>query len=260
MLLNEFDKNKIAVFNPETFHKKVEGMPRTALCFFPKSLMKEIAKAYEVKKIEKIENATTEFPIYKINLNNTELAVTQVPVGAPACVANLEELISMGVKNLILIGCCGCLDSTIDEYGIIIPTAAIRDEGTSYHYMPESDETIIDKKMIDVLEKTLKQMRVKYVKGKTWTTDGVYRETKAKVERRKQQGAITVDMECSAVNVLAEFRKVNFAQIFYAADNLGGEEYDPRHLAAHEEELHDKKKAIIPISFECALAVDKKFK
>lgn len=260
MLLNEFDSNKIAVFNPETFHKKVKGMPKTAVCFFPKSLMREIVKVYNAKQIEKIENATMKFPVYKISVNDVDLAIMQVPVGAPACVANLEELISMGVKNLILVGCCGCLNSTIDEYGIILPTSAIRDEGTSYHYLPEADETVLDEKFVAVLEKTLKQMNVKYIKGKTWTTDAIFRETKTKLERRKKQGAITVDMECSAVNVLAEFRGVHFGQIFYAADNLGGEEYDPRHLAAHEDELHDKKKAIIPIALECALAINKRFK
>ena len=62
------------------------------------------------------------------------------------------------------------------------------------------------------------------------------------MERRKAQGAITVDMECSAMNVVSDFRGVNFGQIFYAADNLGGEEYDPRNLIQGVESFDSKKK------------------
>lgn len=259
MILEEFDENRNAILNPETFHKKVEGMPKTAVCFFPKSLMKEIVEHYPVEEIEKVTNATMRFPIYKLKLINTEIAIMQVPVGAPACVSNLEELIAMGVENLILVGCCGCLDENMEEYGIILPTSAIRDEGTSYHYAPDFSEIELDREYVDVLEKVIKKFNVNYTLGKTWTTDGIFRETRSKMERRKAQGAITVDMECSAVAVLAKFRNVRFGQIFYAADNLGGIEYDQRNLISNNDELHDKKKAIIPISFECAVEIDEKY-
>lgn len=256
MLLEEFDNNKIAILNPEDFHEKMEDMPKTCVSFFSKSIMKEIVENYQVTQIAKIVNSTAVFPVYKTNINGTEIAIFQSAVGAPACVSNYEELISMGIKNFLLVGCCGCLDSSIEDYSIIIPTSAIRDEGTSYHYAPSSDETEINKEVVNIIEKTIKDLGLNYRKGKTWTTDAIFRETKLKAEKRKKQGAITVEMECSAMNIVSKFRGVNFGQIFYAADNLGGEQYDPRSLISEEKTINDKFK-IIPIAIECALNMDK---
>ena len=64
--------------------------------------------------------------------------------------------------------------------------------------------------------------------GKTWTTDGVYRETRARVDRRRAEGCITVEMEASALIAVARFRGVRLAQVLYAGDTLAGEVYDSR--------------------------------
>ena len=255
MLLEQFDTNRIAVINPDTFVKKIEGFPRTALSIFNKKLIAEIEQNYNVEQIATISSETKDYPVYKINVNGTDIAIYQTSVGAPSAVGSFEEVIAMGAKNLLLVGCCGCLDSKIEDYSIIIPTSAIRDEGTSYHYMPASDEVEIDTKCVNIIEDFIKSKNISYNKGKTWTTDGLYRETRDKVELRKKQGAITVDMECSAMAAVAKFRGVNFGQFFYAADNLGAEEYDARSLMIKE--LTDNKKKIIPLAIECAIELDK---
>ena len=256
MLLEQFDTNRIAVINPDTFQKKIEGFPKTALSIFNKKLIAEIEQKYKVEKIAEINSETKDYPIYKINVGGTDIAIYQTPVGAAAAVGSFEEMIVMGTRNLLLVGCCGCLDSSIEDYSIIIPTAALRDEGTSYHYLPASDEVEINTNCVDIIEDFIKSKNISYNKGKTWTTDGLYRETKDKVEMRKKQGAITVDMECSAMASVAKFRGVNFGQFFYAADNLGDEEYDARSLMS--EELTDGKKKVVPLALECAVEFDKK--
>lgn len=258
MLLEEFDSEKNAIIDPTTRNKKMKSMPKTCVSFFSKSLMKEIADNLKPEIIANISNATAIFPVYKITVEGRDIAVFQSAMGASACVGNLEELFAFGVENLLLVGCCGCLEKDIEEYSIILPTSALRDEGTSYHYAPPSDETVLAEEPIKVIEKVLKRHKISYRKGKTWTTDAIFRETKNKLEKRKNQGAIVVDMECSAVNALCQFRGKNFAQIFYGADNLGGEEYDPRSLISSTETFDEKKK-IIPLAFECAVELDKKF-
>lgn len=256
MLLEEFDNCKSAVINPDMFHEKKKDFPKTCLSFFSKSIIEVLETNFKLEKIASISNATKEFPVYKLNVNGTDIAIYQSAVGAPACISNCEELIAMGVENLLCVGCCGCLDSEIEEYSIIIPTSAIRDEGTSYHYAPAEVETIIDEKLVEVLENVMKSHSINYKKGKTWTTDAIFRETRDKVNKRKEQGAITVDMECSALNVLAKFRGINFCQFFYGADNLGGEEYDPRTDMASSTKMSDDKKKIIPLAIECALKIN----
>ena len=64
--------------------------------------------------------------------------------------------------------------------------------------------------------------------GKTWTTDAFYRETPAKVKRRKAEGCISVEMEASAFFAVAQFRGVQFAQILYAGDDVSGDKWDSR--------------------------------
>ena len=219
-------------------------------------MIQDIEQNYNVQQIAIIKSMTKDYPVYKINVGGTDIAIYQTPVGAAAAVGLFEEMIVMGTQNLLLVGCCGCLDSEIEDYSIIIPTSAIRDEGTSYHYMPASDEVEIDNKCINIIENFIKSKKISYRKGKTWTTDGLYRETKDKVEIRKKQGAITVDMECSAMIAVSKFRNVNFGQFFYAADNLGAEEYDVRSLV--DKGLTDNKKKIVPLAIDCAVELDKK--
>ncbi len=254
MILEEFDKSTTAILNPEDFSPKIKGFPKTAVGFFSKDIMDEIVQSYDAKIIYYTETDNALYPVYELEFENTKIAVTMALVGASRCVLTFEELISCGVENLLLVGSCGRLTNGLDHFSIVLPTEAIRDEGTSYHYLPASDEVQLDEDAIKCVEKVLNNMDVSYVKGKTWTTDAMFRETRAKTERRIEQGAIVVDMECSAMAALAKFRKVKFAQIFYAADTLAEEVYDIKLLSVQK----DKKSAIIPIALTCAKELNRR--
>lgn len=254
MLLEEFDACKTAVINPEMFKKEEVACPKTCVSFFSKSIMKEFLKIYKPEILFTIDNATAVYPIYKINYKGEDLCVMQASVGASVCVGNFEDASVHGIKNILLVGSCGCLKEGLEDYSIIIPTSALRDEGTSYHYAKPSDEIKLDKKVVSCIENKIKELGLHYHKGKVWTTDGIYRETRAKLERRKAQGAIAVDMECSAMTAFCKFRKINFAQIFYGADSLAKEEYQIRSLV--DGDINEKAK-IIPVAFECALEMNK---
>jgi uridine phosphorylase len=65
--------------------------------------------------------------------------------------------------------------------------------------------------------------------GKTWTTDALYRETAAKVTRRRDEGCLTVEMEAAALFAVARFRGVPLAQVLYGGDDVSGAEWDSRH-------------------------------
>ncbi len=68
-----------------------------------------------------------------------------------------------------------------------------------------------------------------YLLGKTWTTDGIYRETPGKIARRRTEGCLTVEMEAAAFFAVAHFRQVTFGQLLYCGDDVSGEEWDSRH-------------------------------
>ena len=98
------------------------------------------------------------------------------------------------------------LDKNIEDCSIIIPNAAVRDEGLSYHYAPPSDEIEVNLKYISEFTALLDEVKCSYRIGKTWTTDAIYRETRKKMERRRRQGCL-----CAAcIGIGCEDRGVKF--------------------------------------------------
>ena len=90
--------------------------------------------------------------------------------------------------------------------------------------------------------------------GTTWTTDAFYRETQGKVAKRKEMGAICVEMECAAMQAMCDFRGVEFFQFLYAGDNLDHSTWDPRSLSGTSR-LEDKEKIAL-LAFELALRIE----
>ncbi len=252
-----YDGTSEPIIKAEYFYKRIENLPKTCLSFFSKKLLRHFVEKYNPEIVGELNNSVMDSPVYKVNFEGEDVLVVQASIGAPAMVCTLEETVALtGIENFVLMGCCGCLDNKIEDYGVIIPTSAIRDEGTSYHYIEPADEIEIEPECVAVAENVVKSLGINYYKGKTWTTDAILRETKNKVQERRNQGAITVDMECSAVAVVCKKIGVNFAQIFYAADNLDGEEYDVRSLGGIE---IDKADRMIPIGLKCAIELKKHF-
>lgn len=164
-----------------------------------------------------------------------------------------EEIIAMGSKRLILLGNCGVLDKRIEDCGIIIPIKAVRDEGTSYHYAKPCDTIDVNHNYRDEFKKVLKEFGYPYVEGITWTTDACYRETRDKVNKRKEMGAVCVEMECAGMQALCDFRGTEFFQFFYAGDNLDHSSWEPRSLSGSAR-LDDKSKIML-LAFELGLKI-----
>lgn len=232
-LLNEFDEDKEAVINPGDLIERDENFPRIAVGTFSYQLMEELANLDGIKLIGYLNSANGRSAIYEIDYEGKKIAIFKAWVGAPACTGTVEQMIAHGVKTLVLFGTCGVLQKEVVDGKIIIPTAAIRDEGTSYHYAPASDEINLEADSINVMTAILEKSGYSYIIGKTWTTDAFYRETREKVERRKEVGAICVEMECAAITAVTKFRNVKFAQFLYAADNLDAPKWEPRLLRKH---------------------------
>jgi uridine phosphorylase len=85
---------------------------------------------------------------------------------------------------------------------------------------------------VAAIERTLQKHKVEYLLAKTWTTDAPYRETPAKVQRRRAEGCLAVEMEAAAFFAVAQFRGATFAQILYGGDDVSGDEWDERNWQA----------------------------
>ena len=158
-------------------------------------------------------------------------------IGAPMVVGQLEELTARCFKNFIILGSCGVLDRSIEADKIILPAAALRDEGTSYHYAPPGDEVAYDESLLVKLEAIFDKHDIEHIRTKFWTTDAFYRETPDKVKRRLAAGAKVVDMEASAIMAWSQFRKSKVYQFFYTADYV--DHHNRTWDARHEERTAD---------------------
>lgn len=256
MLLTEFDKERQAIIDPEMIVSRNPLIPNTAVSCFSQKLIDEILGFFPYKEVGKVKSANGSQIIYSIEYKGSNIGLYMSKVGAPACVVNYEEVLAMGMERLVLFGTCGCLDKNISDCSVVIPTFAVRDEGTSYHYMVQSDEVKVNENEdIKVFKSILTEHGYGFTEGKVWTTDAAYRETKEKMERRKNAGCIVVDMECSAMAAVSKFRNKEFFQFFYAADNLDNVSWDKRSLGC--EKNLDAKMKIAVLALEMAYRLEK---
>jgi uridine phosphorylase len=133
------------------------------------------------------------------------------------------------MRRFIACGGAGVLHREIVAGHVVVPTSAVRDEGTSYHYLPPAREVSPTPAAVEAIEAALGAAGVDYLTGKTWTTDAIYRETPGKIARRRDEGCLTVEMEAAAFFAVAQFRGVQFGQILYGGDDVSGQEWDSRH-------------------------------
>lgn len=167
-------------------------------------------------------------------------------LGAAGAAAQLEELIAMGFSKFIVCGAAGVLQRGIQVGHLVIPSSAVRDEGTSYHYLEPSREVACNAHAFQVIEDYLKQKKIAYISAKTWTTDAFYRETENKVALRVAEGCVTVEMEAAAFFAVSQFRKVTLGQILFGGDDLSGVEWDDRSWESRDE----VKRNLVEISLE----------
>lgn len=197
-----------------------------AVAAFSAHTFAELLKQSGAKKIDEVYGCV-DVEMYTFEHNGKKILVYRSPIGAPAAVAAMEEVMACGVKHVITFGICGALVD-VPKHTFIVPTAAFRDEGTSYHYAPAADSVAV--KNADKVAKMLNDCGVSTMQGGTWTTDGFYRETKTRADQMRGSGCVAVDMECSALQIAADFRGKQFYTFFITADSLAGEEWAPNDI------------------------------
>ena len=223
----EFDPDKDAVIRPSMLLQKMDIVEKCVLCFFSEAIEK-ILNEFTHRIVTHLVGEGVNIPVYELEYKDSKLLLLQACIGGPMAAMQIEELTALGCSKFIICGGCGVLQKDISVGNMIIPTVAVRDEGASYHYVKPSREIVANEKVIKVIEETLIEHKIPYIKGKTWTTDAFYRETPQKVELRKSEGCITVDMEASVYMAVAQYNNVDIGQLLYAGDSLAGDEWDSR--------------------------------
>jgi len=230
----EFDEERNAFIRPNNIIQPVEIAEKCVLCFFSEAIEK-ILDEYPHRIAGNFQAESLRLPVYELDYQGNKIALIQAGVGAPIAGAQIEELTAFGCRKFIACGSCGVLQKEIAVGHLIIPISAIRDEGTSYHYIKPSREIYANERIVQIIEETFLEQQVPYIKAKTWTTDAFYRETPLKIQQRKKEECVTVEMETSAYMAVSQYNNVEFGQILYAGDNLGGETWDSRSFNSRTE-------------------------
>ncbi len=225
--LLDYDAAIPAVLEPSQLLDPIDVAEQCVMCFF-QDVISTYREAGQLKQVYRLGSEIGINALYEMTFDGRRLAVIHAGVGAPLSAAFMEELIALGCRKFIACGGCGVLDENVGLGHVIVPTAAVRDEGTSFHYLPPARVVEPSAEAVEAITSTLEKHRVDYVLGKTWTTDGVYRETAGKVALRREEGCITVEMETAALCAVARFRGVSFGQLLYGGDDLSGEAWDHR--------------------------------
>lgn len=228
----EFDNSAEAILEPARLIAPIDIAEHAVACFF-QDVITKLVQEHEARIIKKLKSEIGPLPIYEVMIEGKRLAVFHPGVGAPLSAAVLEEMIALGCRKFIACGGSGVLDGTLAVGHIIVPVSAIRDEGVSYHYLPASREVAASPEGVAAIERVLQAYNCDYIAGKTWTTDAVYRETLTKMQRRRAEGCVAVEMEAAAFFAVAQFRGVQFAQLLYGGDDVSSEQWDSRHWDSH---------------------------
>ena len=222
----EYDSAPEALIEPGTLIRKVDRLPEhCVLCFFQEVIA---GVCDDSMCVHRLNSEIGRNPIYVVERDGRRFTVLHPGVGAPLAAGFLEEIIAAGCRKFIACGGAGVLNPELTVGHLVVPIAAVRDEGTSYHYLPASRETTPSPAAVEAITATLDAHNVPYVLGKTWTTDALYRETPAKIARRRGEGCLTVEMEAAAFFAVAQFRGVTFGQILYGGDDVSGDVWDHR--------------------------------
>jgi uridine phosphorylase len=216
-----------AVIEPSEIITPIDMPANVVLCFFSE-IIETIAGRGDATKVEELVAAHGRHPIWEIEHRNKRLGVLHPGVGAPLAAAFLEEAIALGARTIVAVGGAGALVPDLVLGHAVVVDSAVRDEGTSFHYLPPSRVVDADPSGVAALQRTLTGAGVPFVTGRTWTTDGLYRETRERVRRRVAEGCVTVEMEAAAFMAVARYRRVRFAQLLYAGDSLAGDQWQER--------------------------------
>lgn len=223
----EFDPTRRAIIEPSEIYKPNGISEYCVICFF-KDIVEKVAQSQNAELVFEDKGCYGSNPFYQFSHDGKRVVVFHPYVGAPLAAAFLEIAIALGCKKIIVCGSAGVLDRTIPVGRFIVPNAAIRDEGTSYHYLEPHREIAVCDQALSAIVDTMQAHNEVFQIGKTWTTDGLFRETLSRIAQRKSEGCITVEMEAAALLAVAEFRNVPLGYILCGGDDVSQEEWDQR--------------------------------
>jgi uridine phosphorylase len=226
-LLEDEDLAGEAVIEPSRLIRPVDAPTVAVACFF-RDVVEELSSRADARSVCRLHSEMGPASLWEIEHQGVRLGVFHPGVGAPLAGAMLEQVIARGVRGVIACGGAGALIPQLVMGHAVVLTGAVRDEGTSFHYLSAGRVVSADPGPVQALADALSADGVETMRGLSWSTDAIYRETPGRVSRRVEEGCLVVEMEASALMAIARYRSIPFGEVVMAGDSLAGREWEHR--------------------------------
>ncbi len=229
MITDVFEKSEV-LFGPKDFYGEQKHLCDKCIIVFSEKIFAYMLETYAHEEVGFIRCCNGITTVYVFEIGGIKIAGYLSHIGSALAGNDVVDVNWLtGASKFIMFGSAGSLDSNATNGKFVIPTESYRDEGLSYHYAAPADYIKI--KNSEIVKTILNELNLPSVEGKVWTTDAIYRETKAKMEARKAEGCIAVEMELAGVQAVCDFYGWDLYDFLVTGDILDQAVYDVSGLA-----------------------------
>lgn len=232
MIINNKSYNEDSVFKPENLLREARRqksirhgtVPKVCVLDPDGDVLSYLQKTEQVKSTD--HWACYHTIMYVFNYNDIEVGIIGNAVGASFAVLLAEQMFVSGCELLISITSAGIINQPKNESEFILITKALRDEGTSYHYMPPSEFSELSSEAVELLKSLVKNKKISVENGTSWTTDAPYRETNSAIQIAKSMHINVVEMEAAALYAFAQAKNKRVVCFAHLTNTMAQDEGD----------------------------------
>lgn len=236
MIIHSYDDQTPPIIGPGSFYGPQRSICEVCILTFSHIILEAARQRFPLREAAQISAVNGAIPIYTFSYQGRTVALCLSGIGSTQAGTNVIEINWLtGATKFILFGSAGSLNRAATAGKYVLPTEAYRDEGLSYHYAPPADYIRI--KTADWMEALFRELGLPHIKGRVWTTDAFYRETRGQVMQRQAEGCIAVEMELAGVQAVCDFHGFELYNFLVTGDVLDAPEYDRGTLPSANHDL-----------------------
>jgi uridine phosphorylase len=166
--------------------------------------------------------------MFAMDLEGVACGIIARTIGGPYAVLIAEQLQAAGAKLIVGLTSAGRVSPDLPLPCLVVATGAIRDEGTSYHYLPPDHQVACGSQVVPLLERELIMTGWAVRSGRVWTTDAPYRETTAQLQKWAREGVLAVEMQAASLFAFGIARNAAVALVAMVSNAVDhtGEQFD----------------------------------
>ena len=229
MIIHSFDPDSPAIISPGDFYGEPQHLCDVCIITYSHVIFSHVLETFPCEQAAEIHACNGYSPIYLLTVNDRKIGFYLSHIGATGAGTDVIECHHMtGATKFVMFGSAGSLNREATAGRFVVPTAAYRDEGMSYHYAAPADYIVTPGS--GLVARVFEELKMPYVTGRAWTTDALYRETKNQTALRQQEGCLAVEMELAGVQAVCSFHGWSLYDYLITGDVLDAEEYSPEGL------------------------------